>query len=175
LLTISVFESGAILLYLANKVEKFIPSDLRERTQVTEWLMWQMGGLGPMLGQTHHFLHYAPEKIPYAMDRYRKESGRLYGVLNKRLSEREYIAGTYSIADMAAWPWIMPDLQEQTFDDFPHLKRWHETLGKRPKLTKGHQLGKELRKPMTDEAKKVLFGQANSTRPEAASAPNKSQ
>jgi GSH-dependent disulfide-bond oxidoreductase len=162
---ISVFESGAILLYLATKYQKFLPEDLRARTQVTEWLMWQMGGLGPMLGQTHHFLHYAPEKVPYAMDRYRKETSRLYGVLNQRLASREYIVDDYSIADMAAWPWIMPEMQGQALSDFPHLKRWHETLSQRPNLVKGHGVGKELRKPMTEAAKKVLFGQTNELAP----------
>jgi GSH-dependent disulfide-bond oxidoreductase len=156
---ISVFESGAILMYLADKYQKFIPSDLRARTEVTEWLMWQMGGLGPMLGQTHHFRQYAPEPVPYAIDRYTKETSRLYGVLNTRLNGREFIAGDYSIADMAAWPWIIPEAQGQDLAQFPNLKRWHEALGQRPKLVKGKAVGAELRKPMTEEAKRVLFGQ----------------
>jgi GSH-dependent disulfide-bond oxidoreductase len=156
---ISVFESGAILMYLADKYGKFLPTAVRARTEVTEWLMWQMGGLGPMLGQTHHFRQYAPEQVPYAIERNTKETGRLYGVLNKRLEGREYVASEYSIADMAIWPWIMPALQGQDMDLFPNLKRWHEALGKRPKLQEGHALGAELRKPMSDEAKKVLFGQ----------------
>jgi GSH-dependent disulfide-bond oxidoreductase len=157
---ISVFESGAILMYLAYKYQKFIPSDLRARTEVTEWLMWQMGGLGPMLGQNHHFRQYAPEQVPYAIDRYTKETSRLYGVLNTRLNGREFIAGDYSIADMAVWPWIIPEAQGQDLAQFPNLKRWHEALGQRPKLVKGKAVGAELRKPLTEEAKRVLFGQA---------------
>jgi GSH-dependent disulfide-bond oxidoreductase len=156
---ISVFESGAILLYLADKYHQFIPADLRGRTEVTQWLMWQVGGLGPMLGQAHHFRKYAPEQVPYAIARYTKEASRLYGVLNKRLADRECIAGQYSIADMAAWPWILPEIQGQDLSEFPHLKRWHEALGERPKLIKGHAVGAELRKPMSDTAKQVLFGQ----------------
>jgi GSH-dependent disulfide-bond oxidoreductase len=156
---ISVFESGAILMYLADKYGRYLPRDVRGRTEVTEWLMWQMGGLGPMLGQTHHFRQYAPEQVPYAIERYTKETARLYGVLNRRLADREFVAGEYSIADMAMWPWILPAPQGQDIEQFPNLKRWHEALGKRPKLLKGHALGAELRKPMTDEAKKVLFGQ----------------
>jgi GSH-dependent disulfide-bond oxidoreductase len=157
---ISVFESGAILLYLADKYQRFIPIDLRGRTEVTQWLMWQMGGLGPMLGQTHHFRQYAPEKVPYAIERYTKETGRLYGVLNTRLQDREYVAGDYSIADMAAWPWIAPEMQGQDLSQFPNLKRWHAALSERPKLIRGHAVGAELRKPLSDDAKKVLFGQS---------------
>src|SRR4029077_1385391 len=105
---VSVFESGAILLYLAEKTGKFLPTDLRGRAEVLQWLFWQMGGLGPMAGQNHHFAVYAPEKIPYAIERYTKETNRLYGVLNKRLADREFVAGDYSIADMASYPWIRP-------------------------------------------------------------------
>ncbi len=126
---ISVFESGAILFYLATKTEKFISSDVRKRVATIEWLFWQMGGLGPMAGQTHHFRNYAPEKIPYAIDRYTNETNRLYGVLNKRLADHEYVADDYSIADMASYPWIVPHAaQGQNLDDFPHLKRWFETI-----------------------------------------------
>jgi len=123
---ISVFESGAILLYLAGKTGQFLPKDLRGQVQVLEWLMWQMGGLGPMAGQNHHFSIYAPEKIPYAIDRYVKETSRLYGVLNKRLAGRDFILGKqYTIADMAAYPWIIPERQGQDIADFPNLRRWH--------------------------------------------------
>ncbi|MGO8857679.1 MAG: glutathione binding-like protein [Steroidobacteraceae bacterium] len=139
---ISVFESGAILLYLADKSEQFIPSDIRGRTEVTEWLFWQVAGLGPMAGQNHHFSHYAPEKIPYAIDRYVKEANRLYGVLNKRLAGREFIAGDYSIADMAAYPWVVPhEAQGKNLSDFPHLKRWFETIEARPATVRAYALG----------------------------------
>jgi len=159
---ISVFESGAILLYLADKSEQFIPSDIRGRTQVTEWLFWEVAGLGPMAGQNHHFSRYAPEKIPYAIDRYVKETNRLYGVLNKRLAGREFIAGDYSIADMAAYPWVVPhEAQGQNLSDFPHLKRWFETIEARPATVRAYALGPSFsnNSPMTEEAKKILFGQ----------------
>ncbi len=161
---ISVFESGAILLYLAEKTGKFIPIDLRGRIQVLEWLMWQMAGLGPMLGQNHHFSGYAPEKIPYAIDRYVKETNRLYGVLNKRLADRPFIAGDYSIADMACYPWIVPyERQGQKLEDFPHLKRWFEEIKGRPATVRAYALAKEINPevgaPMSEDAKKVLFGQ----------------
>lgn len=160
---ISVFESGAILLYLADKTGKFIPSDLRGRTHVTQWLMWQMGGLGPMAGQNHHFSQYAPEKLPYAIDRYVKETNRLYGVLNKQLDGKAFICGELSIADFAAWPWIVPyERQGQKLEDFPNVKRWFEAMQARPGVAKGFAVGRELRESqplMTDDAKKVLFGQ----------------
>ncbi|MGA2841055.1 MAG: glutathione binding-like protein [Steroidobacteraceae bacterium] len=159
---ISVFESGAILLYLADKSEQFIPSDIRGRTQVTEWLFWEVAGLGPMAGQNHHFSRYAPEKIPYAIDRYVKETNRVYGVLNKRLAGREFIAGDYSIADMAAYPWVVPhEAQGQNLSDFPHLKRWFETIEARPATVRAYALGPSFsnNSPMTEEAKKILFGQ----------------
>ena len=161
---ISVFESGAILLYLAEKTGKFIPVDLRGRVQVLEWLMWQMAGLGPMLGQNHHFSGYAPEKIPYAIDRYVKETNRLYGVLNKRLADRSFVAGDYSIADMACYPWIVPyERQGQKLEDFPHLKRWFEDIKGRPATVRAYALAKEINPevgaPMSEDAKKVLFGQ----------------
>ena len=126
---ISVFESGAILEYLAQKTGKFLPTSLRERKTVMEWLFWQMGGLGPMAGQNHHFVQYAPEKIPYAIDRYVKETARLYGVLDRQLAGKDYIAGEYSIADMACYPWIVPhQKQHQNLADFPNLHRWFERM-----------------------------------------------
>jgi GST-like protein len=162
---ISVFETGAILLYLAEKCGRFLPADPRKRVEVTEWLMWQMGGLGPMLGQNHHFRIYAPEPIPYAIDRYTKETARLYGVLDRRLEGREYICGDYSIADMACWPWIVPhERQGQKLADFPNVGRWYETMKTRPGLQRGFDVGKEIRQAMSagpdDEARKVLFGQS---------------
>jgi GSH-dependent disulfide-bond oxidoreductase len=121
---ISIFESGAILLYLAEKTGRFLPTDLRGRHDALQWLFWQMAGLGPMAGQNHHFGTYAPEKIPYAIERYEKETGRLYAVLNQRLADREFIAGDYSIADMASYPWtVSHERQKQDLNDFPHLKR----------------------------------------------------
>ncbi len=160
---LSVFESGAILLYLAEKTGEFIPSDARGRAKVTEWLFWQMGGLGPMAGQNHHFNIYAPEKIPYAIDRYVKETNRLYGVLNKQLADHEYMAGDYSIADMASYPWIVPyERQGQKLEDFPHLKRWFEAMATRPAVVRAYEKAKEVQAqpaPMSDADKKVLFGQ----------------
>ncbi len=158
----SVFESGAILLYLAEKTGKFLPKDLRGRVEATEWLFWQMGGLGPMAGQNHHFSQYAPEKIPYAIDRYVKETNRLYGVLNKRLEGRDFIVGDYSIADMAAYPWVVPyERQGQNIDDFPNLKRWLKAIEARPATVAAYEKGKAISPPapMTDDAKKILFGQ----------------
>ena len=161
---ISVFETGAILLYLAEKCGRFLPADPRQRIEVTEWLMWQMGGLGPMLGQNHHFRIYAPEPIPYAVDRYTKETGRLYGVLDRRLEGREYICGDYSIADMACWPWIVPhERQGQKLADFSNVNRWYEKMKTRPGVRRGFDVGKEIRQAMAagpdEEARKVLFGQ----------------
>lgn len=159
---LSIFESGAILLYLGDKTGRFLPKDLRGRSRVTEWLMWQMGGLGPMAGQAHHFRQYAPEQLPYAIDRYTKEVNRLYGVMNKQLEKHEFLAGDYSIADMAAYPWVIPwERQGQKLEDFPHLKRWFDAMAARPAVTRGIDAGKELRStgPMDEQAKKVLFGQ----------------
>lgn len=163
-MSISVFESGAILLYLAGKTGKFIPKTLRGQVVALEWLMWQMGGLGPMLGQNHHFQHYAPEKIPYAIDRYVKETNRLYGVLDKRLAGRAFIVGKeYSIADMAAYPWIIPERQGQDLADFPNLARWHAAIKARPGTVRAYARAKEInpapRGPVTDEQRKILFGQ----------------
>jgi GST-like protein len=160
---ISVFESGEILLYLAEKTGKFLPKDLRGRTEVLQWLFWQIGGLGPMAGQNHHFSAYAPEKIPYAIDRYIKETNRLYGVLNKRLTDREFLAGAYSIADMASYPWIVPyERQSQRLEDFPHLKRWFETIRARPAVERAYALAKTINtQPTVNEASRsILFGQA---------------
>ena len=138
-----------------------MPKDVRGKTKAQEWLFWQMGGLGPMSGQAHHFRQYAPEKLPYAVDRYTNEVNRLYGVMNKRQEDREFLAGDYSIADMAAWPWVVPhERQGQDLNEFPKLKRWFETIKARPAVQRGFAVGKELRQPtMSEEAKKVLFGQ----------------
>ena len=163
---VSVFESGAILLYLAEKTGKFIASDLRGRVRTLEWLFWQMGGLGPMAGQNHHFTQYAPEKVPYAIDRYVKETNRLYGVLDRQLAQHEFVAGAYSIADMACYPWVVPhERQGQNLDDFPHVKRWFQAMEKRPAVIRAYEKGEGLRKEasMTDEEKKILFGQTAKT------------
>jgi GST-like protein len=159
---VSLFESGAILLYLAEKTGKFIPADLRGRADALQWLFWQMGGLGPMAGQNHHFSQYAPEKIPYAVERYVKETNRLYGVLNKRLADRPFILGAYSIADMASYPWVVPyERQGQNLDDFPHLKRWFNEIAARPATVRAYAKAKDIntQSTMTEEAKKILFGQ----------------
>jgi GST-like protein len=160
---VTVFESGAILLYLAHKTGQFGGASPRAHVEVLEWLMWQMGGLGPMLGQNHHFSRYAPEKIPYAIDRYVKETNRLYGVLDKRLRGRAFIVGDeYTVADMACFPWILPEAQGQDMADFPDLARWHAAVKARPATERAYDKGKEIQPapaPMTDEQKKVLFGQ----------------
>jgi GST-like protein len=162
---ISVFESGAILLYLAEKTGRFIASDLRGRTEMLQWLFWQMGGLGPMAGQAHHFRIYAPDKIDYAVDRYTKECNRLYGVLNKRLADRAFVAGDeYGIADMASYPWIVPhERQGQTLEDFPNLKRWFEAIKARPATIRAYEIVQRVSpqagKPMGENEKKVMFGQ----------------
>jgi len=142
---ISVFESGAILLYLAQKAEQFIPPDARGSVEVLEWLFWQVGGLGPMAGQNHHFSRRAPEKIPYAVERYVTETHRLYGVLDRRLADREFVAGEYSIADMAAYPWIVPhEAQGQNLAEFPHLHRWFTAIGNRPATLRAYEIGKRF-------------------------------
>jgi GST-like protein len=159
---ISVFESGAILVYLAEKIGKYLPNDFRPRAAVMEWLFWQMAGLGPMAGQNHHFSQYAPEKLPYAIDRYVRETNRLYGVLNKQLSEHEFIAGQYSIADMAAYPWIVPHARQgQNLEDFPHLKNWFERMRARPAVIRAYARAKEINTTPTvsEDSKKILFGQ----------------
>jgi GST-like protein len=164
---ISVFESGAILLYLAGKTGKLIPKDLRGQVTTLEWLMWQMGGLGPMAGQNHHFAVYAPEKLPYAIDRYVKETSRLYGVLDKRLKGRAFICGKqYTIADMAAYPWIIPQRQGQDMAHFPELARWHAAIKARPATERAYARAKEVNpKPTsirTEEERRILFGQDRS-------------
>ncbi len=160
---VSVFESGAILIYLAEKTGKFMPGDLRKKFDVLQWLMWQMGGLGPMAGQNHHFGTYAPEKLPYAINRYVNETNRLYGVLNKRLADREYVAGDYSIADMASYPWVVPyERQGQKLEDFPYLKRWFETIKAKPATVRAYAQGPKTNPNptiRTEEQRKILFGQ----------------
>jgi len=163
---ISIFESGAILLYLAEKTGRFFPAEVRSRYDVLQWLFWQVAGLGPMAGQNHHFSVYAPEKLPYAVDRYVKETSRLYAVLDARLAEREYIAGPYSIADMASYPWIVPhQRQQQNLAEFPNLKRWFETIRDRPAVVRAYEKGKQVsaQPVVDDEAKKFLFGQSAAT------------
>jgi GST-like protein len=160
---LSVFESGAILEYLADKSGKFLPKAPRPRFKVLEWLYWQMGGLGPMAGQNHHFVQYAPERIPYAMERYVKETGRLYGVLNKQLDGKEYIAGEYSIADMACYPWIVPyERQQQKLEDFPHLQAWFQRMAGRPAVKRAYEKAREINTAATvsEESRAVLFGQS---------------
>ncbi|MFA7279218.1 MAG: glutathione binding-like protein [Sterolibacterium sp.] len=164
--SLSIFESGAILLYLADKIRRFIPQDLRGRNDALQWLFWQMGGLGPMAGQNHHFTQYAPEPIPYAIDRYVKETGRLYAVLNKRLADREFIAGGYSIADMACYPWIVPhQRQRQDLADFPHLQRWFDAIRERPATRRAYEVAQKINAAPTvsEEAKRILFGQDAAT------------
>lgn len=160
---IPVFESGAILIYLAEKTGRFIPSDVRGRSEVLQWLMWQMGGLGPMAGQNGHFLLYAPEKVPYAIERYAKEVNRLYGVLDTQLAKTgAFVAGAdYSIADMAIFPWIRTHQAQQiSLTDFPHVQRWHQLLFQREPIKRGLALAKELRAgSLSEEARKALFGQ----------------
>ena len=161
---ISVFESGAILVYLAEKTGKFGGKDLRARTETNQWLFWQMGGLGPMAGQNNHFSAYAPEKIPYAIDRYRNEVNRLFGVMNKRLADRDYLAGDYSIADMASYPWVVPwERQGQNIADFPHLKRWLEAIAARDAVKRAYAIVKDVNPGAggirTAEERAILFGQ----------------
>jgi GST-like protein len=159
---VSLFESGAILLYLAEKVGRFVASELRGRVEVLQWLFWQMAGLGPMAGQNHHFAIYAPEKIPYAIKRYVDETARLYAVLNRRLADREFVAGEYSIADMACYPWVVPwKRQGMNLDDFQNLKRWFEAIAARPAVIRAYARGKEINEApvVTDEARRILFGQ----------------
>ena len=165
---IAIFESGAILVYLANKTGRFFGDTARAKIETMQWLMWQMGGLGPMAGQNHHFSNYAPEKLPYAIDRYVKETNRLYGVLDRRLAGRDHIAGEYSIADIACYPWIVPyERQGQKLEDFPNLKAWLERVAARPATIAAYARGEQVRPAsetvMTDEAKKILFGQTAKT------------
>jgi GST-like protein len=163
---LSVFESGAILMYLADKIGEFLPETPRHRAEVSQWLFWQMGGLGPMLGQNHHFSHYAPEKIPYAIERYVKETNRLYCVADRRLADREFLAGDYSIADMAAYPWIVQyERQGQDLNDFPNLKRWFGKIRGRAAVVAAYEKGKAVNTSPTvnAESAKILFGQTAET------------
>jgi GSH-dependent disulfide-bond oxidoreductase len=160
--SVSIFESGAILIYLADRTGRFLPRDLHGRFDVLQWLFWQVGSLGPMSGQAGHFRIYAEAPLPYAIERYTNEINRLYGVMERRLTDREYLAGEYSIADMACWPWVRPyERYGQTLEDFPALKRWFAAIGARPAVQKGIDAGKDLRSqaPLSEEARKVLFGQ----------------
>jgi GST-like protein len=159
---LSVFESGAILQYLAEKTGQFLPADIRSRAEVMQWLFWQMGGLGPMAGQNHHFVQYAPERIPYAVTRYVKETNRLYGVLDRRLADREFVAGAYSIADMAAYPWIVPhERQQQNLGEFPHLKRWFEAIRARRAVQRAYEVAASINQTpvVTEQSRALLFGQ----------------
>jgi GST-like protein len=164
---ISLFESGAMLLYLGEKTGRFIPNDLRGRAEVLQWLFWQVGGLGPMAGQNGHFRTYAPEPLPYAIDRYTRETQRLYGVLDRRLADRAFIAGEFSIADMACYPWIVPHKAHgQNIADFPNLQRWFDTIAARPATVRAYvDIADPYAKkePLSDEARKVLFGHSQIT------------
>ncbi len=158
---ISIFESGAILIYLASKTGRFMPASTRGKYEVLQWLMWQMGGFGPMLGQAHHFLMYAPEKIPYAMDRYAKEANRLYGVLDRQLQGKDYVCGRYSIADMAIWPWTRSHKNQQVgLTDYPNVAAWSERMAARPAVKRAIEVLADRRRtgPHTPEAWKNLFG-----------------
>jgi len=166
---ISVFESGAILLYLADKTGKLIPKDIRGRTEALEWLFWQMAGLGPMAGQNGHFNHAAPEKLPYAISRYERETGRLFAVLDKRLKERDFVAGAgrgeYSIADIASYPWTRNYARlNQDIEQFPNLKRWQAAIAARPATERAYALVEQINPPkppvpLTDEERQLLYGQ----------------
>jgi len=156
---ISVFESGAILQYLGRKFDRFYPQEERKRVAVEEWLFWQVGGLGPMAGQANHFLNYAPEDLPYAKKRYSDEVHRLFGVMNTRLATRKFLAGTYSIADIACWSWVLSGSKYTPLDDFPHLKAWRDRVGARPAVRRGKAVAADLRKPLAEEDRKFLFGQ----------------
>jgi GST-like protein len=163
---LALFESGNILLYLAEKTGRFLPSDARGRAETLAWLFWQMGGFGPMLGQNHHFAQYAPEKIPYAIDRYVKETSRLYHVLDTQLRGRDFVSGDYSIADMAIYPWAVPwERQGINLDEFPEVKRWLESVRSRPAVARAYEAAKAFQTSPTisDEAKKTLFGQSAET------------
>jgi GST-like protein len=156
---VSVFESGAILQYLGRKYGRLYPAEERARIQVEEWLFWQVGGLGPMAGQANHFNLYAPEAIPYAKKRYTDEVHRLFGVMDKRLAARKFLAGAYSIADIASWPWAVSAKRHVSFDDFPNLAAWVERVGARPAVKRGFAVNQEQRKPITDAERQHLFGQ----------------
>ena len=163
---LALFKSGAMLLYLADKTRKLIPADARMRWQCIQWLFWQMAGLGPMAGQNHHFGGYAVEPIPYAIDRYVNETGRLYAVLDRQLRDREFIVDRYSIADIACYPWIQPERQRQNIDEFPDLKRWKAVIAERPATQRAYALAKTVNvKPAVsdEESRKILFGQGRHT------------
>jgi GST-like protein len=166
---ISLFESGAILLYLADKTQQLIPTDLRGRNEALQWLFWQMAGLGPMAGQNNHFAHVAPEKLPYAIDRYVKETSRLYAVLDKRLADREYLAGSYSIADIASYPWVVGhERQSQDLGQFPHLERWLSSIRARPAVQRAYARAQEINppgqpQPSAEETRKIRYGQDAAT------------
>jgi GST-like protein len=165
---VQLFESGAILLYLAEKIGRFIPQDVRGRAEVLQWLFWQMAGLGPMAGQIGHFNVYAPEKVPYAIDRYTRETSRLYGVLDRRLADRPFIAGEFSIADIACYPWIVPhEAHGQNLAEFPHLRRWFESMATRPATVRTYQDVENVYAPkqaISEEERKVLFNQGAKAR-----------
>ena len=161
-----LFESGAILLSLAEKIGRFIPTDVRGRAEVMQWLFWQMSGLGPMAGQIGYFNVYAPEAVPFAIERYTKETRRLYGVLDRRLADREFVAGEFSIADIACYPWVQPERQKQDIADFPHLARWLKEIAARPAVQRAYALAKSVNvKPAVDDEKSraILFGQSKDT------------
>jgi GSH-dependent disulfide-bond oxidoreductase len=166
---ISMFESGAMLLYLAEKIGRLLPSDVRGRADVLQWLFWQVGGLGPMAGQNGHFNAHAPEPVPYAIDRYVRETSRLYGVLDRRLADREFIAGDHSIADIASYPWIVGhERQAQKLTDFPNLARWFQAIRARPATVRAYAKAQEINPPNAPapseaEVRKVLYGQDAST------------
>ena len=157
---IAVFESGAILQYLAEKTGKFLSTDLRGRYETLQWLYWQVAGFGPMAGQNNHFNHYAPEKIPYAMERYINETARLFRVMNERLADREFLAGEYSIADMASYPWaISHERLSMKIAEYPHVKRWLDTIAKRPATIRAYEKEKPKTAPLDEKSRKILFGQ----------------
>ncbi|MGJ0394841.1 MAG: glutathione binding-like protein [Methylocystis sp.] len=160
---VALFESGAILVYFAEKTGRLLPADLHGRARTLQWLFWQIGGLGPMAGQNHHFAKYAPAKIPYAIDRYRNETARLYGVMDRQLAKTPFLAGEYSIADIACYPWIVPhEDQGQDLDDFPHLKRWFESIRSRPAVIRAYAAGapyERRRLDFTALEREILFGE----------------
>ena len=167
---VSVFESGAILMYLAEKTGRFLPVEPRARIEVMQWVFWQVGGLGPMAGQLGHFTNYAPEKIEYALNRYGDEYNRLLGVIDKQLAGRDYLCGDYSIADMASWPWVVVHERiNQSLDEFPRVKAWDARMQARPAVAVGKDLGKELRRPLEkdEEARRIMFGQTAASVAEA--------
>jgi GST-like protein len=163
---LSLFESGAILEYLAEKTGRFLPHEFRARWECKQWLYWQMSGLGPFAGQNHHFRHYAPEPIPYAIDRYVRETGRLYAVMNKLLADRAFMAGDYSIADIACYPWVLPERQAQNMADFPNLARWKADIAARPAVVRAYAVAQQFSTQPTvpdDVARSILFGQSKET------------